>query len=56
MTMKVQLEYSQEGVEEYVEIDFVREEGEIGINIRKLIQSFKGNSQSTKSKIFNYCG
>ena len=44
MRMKVQLEYSQEGVEEYVEIEVLTEEEAIGNKIGKLIQSFKGNS------------
>ena len=56
MRMKVQLDYSQEGAEEDVEIEVVTEKGVIGKKIRKLIQSFKGNSQSTKSKFCNYCG
>ena len=55
MRMKVQLEYSQEGVEEDVDIEVVTEEGAIGNDIRKLIHSFKGNSQSIKSKFCNYC-
>ena len=54
--MKVQVEYLQEGAEEDVEIEVVTEKGAIGKNIRKLIQSFKGKSQSTKSKFCNYCG
>ena len=47
MRMKVQLQYSQEDVEENVGIEVVTNKGELEKKIRKLIQSFKDNSQST---------